>query len=156
MIGATESISNELSRRMLDGQFGHPAPRRGVARGLFSKPLLFVLGWVFVGLAMLGAILPLLPTTPFLILASSCFIKSSPRMHRWLLSMPVWGPILRDWEKHRGVRLNAKLSAYTIIAVAVMASAWASHWSPVVMLILAPFVISGVVVIGRLPVIRSS
>lgn len=77
-------------------------------------------------------------------------------MHRWLLSMPVWGPILRDWEKHRGVRLNAKLSAYTIIAVAVMASAWASHWSPVVMLILAPFVISGVVVIGRLPVIRSS
>ena len=156
MIGTTDSFSNKIPRRILDGQYEHPMGRRGVLHGPLSRQMLHVLGWVFVVLGILGAMLPLLPTTPFLILASSCFMRSSPRMHRRLLSMPVWGQILRDWDQHRGVRPFAKFSAYAVLAVAMTASAWASQWSPAVLLVLGLLAIAGVLVIRQLPVIPTS
>lgn len=156
MIGLTDSISKEIPRRILDERLPHPICRQENNVRPLSKQLLHVLGWMFVGLAIVGAMLPLLPTTPFLILASSCFMKSSPQMHRWLLSMPVWGKVLRDWDRHRGIRPHAKRSAYAIIAIAMGMSAWVSHWSPIVMFLLGLLSIAGIVVIARLPVIRTS
>ena len=156
MIGVTDTFSNKIPRRILDDHYEHPIGRRGFNGGLLSRQMLHVLGWMFIGLAILGALLPLLPTTPFLILASSCFMRSSPRMHQRLLSMPVWGQVLRDWDQHRGVRPFAKLSAYAVIAFAMSASACASQWSPAVLLILGLLSITGVLVIRRLPVIPTS
>jgi uncharacterized protein len=77
--------------------------------GFLMRPLLAGLGWFFVGLAVLGALLPLLPTTPFLILAAACFDRSSPRLHAWLLRQPVLGPLLADWRAYGVIRLRAKL-----------------------------------------------
>lgn len=75
------------------------------------KSIYKLLGLFFVGLAILGAVLPLLPTTPFLIVAAGCFAKSSETWHRWLLSNSTFGPMLTDWEERRCIRCRVKIVA---------------------------------------------
>jgi uncharacterized protein len=75
-------------------------------RGLF-----LALGLVFVGIGFAGIVLPVLPTTPFLILAAACFARSSTRLERWLLEHPHFGPVLRDWRERGAIPARAKLAA---------------------------------------------
>ena len=81
--------------------------------------LLKILGLFFVALAVLGAALPVLPTTPFLILAASCFAKSSPRLHKKLLDNRVFGPLIRDWHDHRSIPKKGKVIAIISMIAAV-------------------------------------
>lgn len=83
------------------------------------KPVLFVLGWISFGLGVIGALIPILPTTPFMILAAYLFSKSSPRFHAWLLSLPVAGPAVREWNEHRVVRKRAKVLCATMIMLSL-------------------------------------
>ncbi|WP_222847179.1 YbaN family protein [Pontiella desulfatans] len=73
------------------------------------------MGFVLVGLATLGLFLPLLPTTPLLLLAATCFAKSSERCHRWLLEHKVFGATIRNWHEHRCIPRKAKLVAVASI-----------------------------------------
>lgn len=75
-----------------------------------------VLGCFFVGLGILGIPLPILPTTPFLLLAAGCFAKSSPRLHKWLLNHPIFGKMIQDWQEKRCIAKKTKLSALLISA----------------------------------------
>ena len=77
------------------------------------------LGLMFVGIAVLGAILPVLPTTPWVLLAGYCFARSSPRLHRWLRATPYFGHMLRDWEAHRGIRWRVKLLAVCMVVTVI-------------------------------------
>jgi uncharacterized membrane protein YbaN (DUF454 family) len=95
-----------------------PPPR---ATGL--KRLLFVAaGLMCVGLAYLGAILPGLPTTPWVLAASYFFARSSPRLERWLKRSPFFGKLVRDWEEHRGIRRGVKVFAVCMIVTVVSLS----------------------------------
>lgn len=76
-------------------------------------------GLACVGLAYLGAILPGLPTTPWVLAASYCLARSSPRLQRWLLRSPIFGRLLRDWHEHRGIRRPVKALACATVIVAV-------------------------------------
>lgn len=67
-----------------------------------------LVGVLFLLLGAIGAVLPLLPTTPFVLLAAWCFARSSPRMHAWLLKSPLFGPVLRNWEENRCMPRNAR------------------------------------------------
>lgn len=75
------------------------------------RTLYLLLGMFFVALGFVGAVLPVLPTTPFLIVAAACFARSSPRLEAWLLNNPSFGPLLRDWRARGAIPQRAKLMA---------------------------------------------
>jgi uncharacterized membrane protein YbaN (DUF454 family) len=128
-------------------------PRQEPQAGKVRRAVYLLLGWFFVGLAFLGAFLPLLPTTPFLLLASALFLKSSPRLNRWLLGTRLFGPFLRDWQRHRGVRLRVKVTAVVMLVVVGGASiAFADVIWPIRAAVLGILLI-GLIVVLRLPVI---
>lgn len=73
----------------------------------------FCLGWIMVALGIIGAILPVMPTTIFIILAAWCFGKSSPRFEAWLLNHPILGKSLKAWRANGAISRNSKLLACT-------------------------------------------
>jgi uncharacterized membrane protein YbaN (DUF454 family) len=79
-------------------------------------------GWTCLGLAMIGAVLPLLPTTPFLLLASWCFYRGSPRIHAWLHRSQWFGPTLDDWHHYHGIRRSLKHRAIVMVVAVVAIS----------------------------------
>ena len=79
--------------------------------------LYFICGLICVGVGVAGIFLPLVPTTPLILLAAFCFSKSSERMHRWLTEHRRFGPMIRDWQQHRVIRPRAKLMAVIMILV---------------------------------------
>lgn len=78
-----------------------------------------LLGLMAVALGTAGLALPLLPTTPFMLLAAAAFAKSSPRLHDWLLRHRLFGPAIRDWRDHRAITPRAKRMALTAMAAAL-------------------------------------
>jgi len=76
-----------------------------------------LLGFVSLGLAILGIPLPILPTTPFLLLAAWFFARSSEKWHRWLLASELFGPMIRNWELNRCISLRTKLAAVGSMAL---------------------------------------
>jgi uncharacterized membrane protein YbaN (DUF454 family) len=84
------------------------------------RPLFFILGWLSVVLGAIGAILPIMPTTPFLILAAFLFSKSSPRFHKWLLELPKFGPIIKEWEETKTIRKEVKVTAIVVLSISMM------------------------------------
>ena len=87
-----------------------------------QKNLFISLGWLFVILAVIGVLIPILPTTPFLILALALFAKSSPKFHQMLLDHPWFGSLLRQWEKNRTVSRRIKIRASVLIALSFSVS----------------------------------
>lgn len=89
---------------------------------LIIRYLLVGVGFAAVALGMLGVVLPLLPTTPFLLLAAACFARSSERFHDWLLNMPVFGQYIRDYKAGKGVPVRVKVTALTVLWVTILTS----------------------------------
>lgn len=86
----------------------------GLRRWLFVA-----LGGVFVALGLVGVALPGIPTTPFLLLASYFFVRSSPALHQRLLRSKLFGPTLRDWQRHRGVKRRTKWISITCCSLMI-------------------------------------
>ncbi|MCE1237441.1 MAG: YbaN family protein [Hyphomicrobiales bacterium] len=82
------------------------------------------MGGVAVVLAIAGAVLPLLPTTPFLLVAAWAFARSSPRAERWLLDHARFGPLVRDWREGGAVSRSAKRASAGVM-IATLAFGWA-------------------------------
>ncbi|MDA8791744.1 YbaN family protein [Bacteriovoracaceae bacterium] len=82
-----------------------------------KKFLYFVGGWIALLLALIGAILPVMPTTPFIILAAYCFKRGSDKVHDWLLRQPVVGETIKDWDKHRVIQPKYKVMAFCSIII---------------------------------------
>lgn len=94
-----------------------------------KKGFLILMGWTAVILACLGVVLPVLPTTPFLLLAAWCFSRSSPRFHHWLLYRSWFGSYIRHWQTYKGLPKGAKPKAFIVILVTFTISIWVvSFW----------------------------
>lgn len=94
-----------------------------------KKPLYRALGIVSVLLGIIGAFLPLLPTTPFLILAAWCFARSHPEWEAKLLADPRFGPAIRAWRERKAIPLVAKRAASLLMGISVLGG-WLSLPQP--------------------------
>ncbi|MBF6616119.1 YbaN family protein [Pollutimonas thiosulfatoxidans] len=88
------------------------------------KALYNIAGTIALILAIAGIFLPLLPTTPFLLLASACYLRGSERLHRWLLTHHMIGPYLANIQSGRGIPMRAKILALVFLWVSLAVSAW--------------------------------
>jgi len=92
-----------------------------------KKFILITFGLLFIVLGVIGAVLPILPTTPFLILALACFANSSPRFHRLLLNNRWFGSALQQWEDNRTITRNTKIKAMLLIILSFAISIGILH-----------------------------
>ncbi|MFQ5927946.1 MAG: YbaN family protein [Terriglobia bacterium] len=79
-----------------------------------SRALLLVVGTIMLGLGIVGIYLPVLPTTPFLLLAAACYVRSSERLFTWLVYHPRFGPPLNSFLKEKAVPLKVKVISLVI------------------------------------------
>lgn len=86
--------------------------------------LLVVAGSLCVGLGILGVFLPLLPTTPFLLLAAACYMRSSRRLYDWLLAHRWTGQYVRNYREGKGMPLRAKVFSIALLWITLACSAW--------------------------------
>ncbi|WP_019220854.1 YbaN family protein [Bartonella senegalensis] len=75
-----------------------------------------IVGWVMIILGVIGIVLPIMPTVPFLLIASWCFARSSPRFHHWLNNHRVFGPPIKQWEEKRAISTFIKIFAVVSMA----------------------------------------
>jgi uncharacterized membrane protein YbaN (DUF454 family) len=105
-----------------------------------TRILYLTIGTLAVGLAILGMILPLLPTTPFLLLAAVCYARSSSRFYHWLLTNPWFGQYIRYYREGRGIPLKQKIVTLTLLWLTIgytafmVVSAW---WGQLMLLAIA-------------------
>jgi len=105
-------------------------------------------GVVFVAIATIGVVLPLLPTTPFLLLAAYCFARSSPRLHDWLVKHPSFGPLISNWDRYGSIDRRAKRIAVMVIlltlgiTLAIGVPWWALGSQVVVLAIATTFILT--------------
>jgi len=101
------------------------------------RVLLLVVGSVSVALGVLGIFLPVLPTTPFLLLAAACFARASERFYLWLLRNPAFGPTIREWRRHRSIPYRTKVVALALMTITIGLSIVLLARYPLVQLALA-------------------
>jgi uncharacterized membrane protein YbaN (DUF454 family) len=81
-------------------------------------------GWCCLGIGTLGVLLPVLPTTPFVLLAAACFSQSSPRFHRWLLNNSLFGKMIQNWQSEGYVDGASKKRAFCVVTLTFGFSIW--------------------------------
>ncbi|MGR5235439.1 YbaN family protein [Vibrio alfacsensis] len=118
-----------------------------------KRYLFNIVGGLSVLLGIAGIALPLLPTTPFMLLASACFLRGSPAFHQWLHKHKTFGPLLTNWHKNRAVTREVKARGVIFIALSFVISIFVAPyiWLKFVLLVML------IVLLGwfiRLPVIE--
>ncbi|PAV48807.1 hypothetical protein CK486_05230 [Pseudomonas sp. HAR-UPW-AIA-41] len=94
------------------------------SRSPVIRTLLLAIGWLSVILGIIGIFLPVLPTTPFLLLAAACFARSSRRFYLWLVEHPRLGPWVRDYLDGHGIPLKAKIYSIALMWASISLSCY--------------------------------
>ena len=84
-----------------------------------SRWVLIIVGSFFAGLGILGIFLPLLPTTPFLLLAAACYIRSSERLYNWLLNNKWIGRYIKNYLEGKGIPLKSKVLSISALWITI-------------------------------------
>ncbi|MCX5992477.1 MAG: YbaN family protein [Chloroflexi bacterium] len=87
--------------------------------GKLARGILVVAGTLFLGLGILGVFLPLLPTTPFLLLAAACYLRSSQRFYNWLLGNRLLGSYIKNYLEGKGMPLRAKIFSISLLWITI-------------------------------------
>jgi uncharacterized membrane protein YbaN (DUF454 family) len=125
------------------------------SRNPVSRVLYVVAGLVCVGLGALGTVLPLLPTTPFLLLASAAFVRSDPRLYRWLRTLPYFGKLIRDWERDGAVPTSTRRAALLIVPLVVALSLYSARPGWPVAALITILAAIGWTIVYRLPTLTA-
>lgn len=90
----------------------------------FLRFLLILIGTISLGLGIIGIILPLLPTTPFLLLTAACYAKSSKRFYNWLMNNKYFGNYIKNYHEGRGIPLKVKVFTISLLWITILSSAY--------------------------------
>ncbi|ASK61414.1 hypothetical protein CFK37_04105 [Virgibacillus phasianinus] len=107
-----------------------------------KKVLLTIAGSISLGLGILGVILPLLPTTPFLLLSAACYVRSSEKLYQWLITNKWLGSYIENYRAGKGIPLKAKIVGITLLWVSMGYTIF--FIVPLVIVKLLLFVIGGI------------
>ncbi len=105
-------------------------------RETLKKRLLFIIGTLSMTVGILGIIVPILPTTPFLLLAAACYIRSSQKMYNWLLNNRVFGSYIKNYMQGKGIPLKTKVFTVILLWITIGLSAWFATQEVVIRVIL--------------------
>ena len=94
----------------------------GEHRSPWVRALFLAAGSLALALGLLGIFLPLLPTTPFVLLAAACYARGSKRFYEWLLAQRTFGPIVHEWQRHRSIPYKTKVTAVLLMSLTLGAS----------------------------------
>ncbi len=97
--------------------------RKGLESSRFKRGLFIVVGTIFLGLGAVGIFLPILPTTPFLLLSAACYYKGSERLHRWILNNRWFGSYIRNYREGKGIPLKTKVFTLSLLWIVITYSA---------------------------------
>lgn len=95
-----------------------------LVRSHWVRRLLILAGTISLALGILGIFLPILPTTPFLLLAAACYARASVTFYNWLMNNRFFGKYIRDWRIHKAIPLRAKIVAISLIIITMGSSIW--------------------------------
>jgi uncharacterized membrane protein YbaN (DUF454 family) len=101
-----------------------PGPTDNHVKSEFLRWILICCGWFSIVVGVVGIILPLIPTVPFLLLAAACFARSSERFHGWLIEHAQLGPLVRDYLQSGGIPLRVKKMAIGMVWISFPVSAF--------------------------------
>ena len=93
--------------------------RATAKRRLLKRRLLIVAGTLFTGLGIIGVFIPILPTTPFLLLAAACYMRSSERSYQWLINNRIFGAYIRNYIEGRGMPVRIKIFTILLLWLAI-------------------------------------
>jgi len=130
------------------------APEESASRLHSSRTvrwLLWIAGTISLLLGILGVFLPVLPTTPFILLSAACYARASETFHQRLLSHPTFGPTIREWEEHRALALRTKKVAISMMSLSISVSIWVVREHLWLQIMLAVIAVSVGTWLWRLP-----
>ena len=111
-----------------------------VLENKYLRYVLITAGTLFLGLGIVGIFLPVLPTTPFLLLAAACYARSSQRFYDWLLNNKWFGTYVKNYREGRGVPLKVKIFTISLLWITILASifiAISEWWIQLMLMIIA-------------------
>jgi len=114
--------------------------QRDITSNRFFRYLLIIAGTIFLGLGIIGIFLPILPTTPFLLLAAACYARSSKRFYDWLLNNKWFGTYIKNYHEGRGVPLKFKAFTISLLWITILASVFFvinNFWIEILLIIIA-------------------
>jgi len=118
------TIMGDSSELQTDGS----SPRTSVAKNKLARLLWNAVGTFFLALGLIGIPLPLLPTTPFLLIAAACYLRGSRRMHNWMMMNRYFGAYLKDYLEGNGLAIRTKIVAVSVLwGVIVFSAAFATE-----------------------------
>ena len=119
------------------------------------KYLFITFGTIFLGVGIIGVFVPILPTTPFLLLSAACYVRSSNRLYTWLINHKLFGKFVRDFRESRSISLRNKIISLLSMTLMITLSVFLFVEVLYLKLILIILGVIGFIVILSIPTLKS-
>ena len=137
----TETVDIKIEHKL--------APKVQVSSSKLKKCIFYVIGYLSVALGIIGLILPILPTTPFLLLATACFARNSEKAYNWLTNNKIFGKFIRDYREGKGLSVKVRIYTLFFLWLSIILSILfiSILWVQILLLIIASLVSMHVIMI---------